>query len=381
MLKLLQNSIVLLIVALLLAGCSFFEDEEVAKPAQLDKLVAKTSIKTLWVNRNKEGTRDQYLKLTPAFVGNRAFTVSYQGTIKAVDLKTGNDIWSVNSNWPLTSGVAADSQFIYVGSGAGRVFALRQSNGGFVWQATVPSEILATPVAASGRLIVKTADGKVYAFNAATGAQLWNYIQPTPDLILRGSSMPKVVGNLVIDGLANGQVVALNLNTGAVEWKQTIAEPSGRNTMERMTDIDADPVVVNNIIYIATYQGQVAALTLQGKILWQKELSSYAGLTVGPKYIYAVSADGHIWAIDKKTGAKVWEQTALTNRDLSTPTIYRQTLVVGDYEGYVHWLSLDDGKLMAREHPDSSSILVQPLVYGDYLYVMTKAGRLVKYRD
>lgn len=369
----------LLICIGLLTACSYFEDEDIVKPAKLTDVTSKIQVTTVWTNKTADGALDHYLKLTPAFAGDRIFTVSHRGVMKAIDAKTGSDIWSVKTQQAMTSGVAVDSRLLFVGTDAGRLLAYRQSDGHFVWQAPVSNDILATPVVAAGKVIAKTADGRVYAFDAQNGQQIWDFVSPNADLILRGSSMPKVVGDLVINGIANGQVVALNLNDGHVEWKQTVAESTGSSTVERMTDIAADPVIVDKTIYIVTYQGQVAALALNGKILWQKALSSYAGFTVGPKYIYAVDAHDHIWAFARNSGDVLWEQECLNNRGLSAPTIFGKYLVVGDFEGYVHWLSLVNGKIVARDRAARSEIIVPPLAKNDGIYVMTKDGKLVKY--
>lgn len=371
--------ILLLICIVLLPACSYFEDEDIVKPAKLTTIPQKVQVNTAWENKTGDGTYDQYLKLTPAFVNGKIFTVSYRGILKAVNGKTGNDIWSVKTYQPITSGIAADDQYLFVGTSNGRLLAYRQSDGKFVWQAPVNNDILATPAVAAGKVIAKTVDGQLYAFNAATGEQLWTFEPQKQDLVLRGSSMPKIVGKYVINGLANGQLVALNLNDGQTLWQQTVAEPSGRFTTERMTDIDADPVVIDNVIYIATYQGKIAALSLNGRIMWQKSLSSYAGLTVNQDAIFAVDAMGHVWALDRHTGDKIWEQEGLNGRRLSTPAVFRNYLVVGDFEGYLHFLSLANGKFLARFRPDRSEIIVPPMPKGDGLYVMTKAGRLIKY--
>jgi outer membrane protein assembly factor BamB len=368
-------------VSLLFTACSLFEDDEqIAKPAQLSKLEPRVNVQAVWINKNGSGTDSQFFKLTPAIIDGKIFTCSYRGMVKAVDQETGKDLWIAKTNLPLTSGIGFDSHLLFIGTNSGKVIALHQDSGSIAWQATISNEVLATPVVAQDKVIVKTVDGKVLTFNAKTGDQLWSFKGSTSELILRGSSAPKIAGNLVISGFANGELVALNVNTGDVVWKQIVAEPTGTNFTERMTDIDADPVIINNVIYIATYQGQVAMIDLHGRILAQKTLSSYAGLTVGTKAVYAVAADGHIWAFAKNLSTKYWEQEELHHRDLSTPTIFNSALVVADGEGYVHWLDLENGKILARERPDHSGILVQPIVHDNSLYVMTKAGRLVKFK-
>lgn len=362
----------------LLSACSFFDDDSV-KPAQLPTFTQKVQLTSVWQNKNDFGTLNNYLKLTPAFVDDKVFTVSYRGVVKATNSKTGADIWTVKTYQPLTSGIALDKQLLFVGTGAGKLLAFDQKDGKFVWQAPVSNDILATPVIADGKVIVKTADGRLFAFNAQNGQKIWGFEEPNQEITLRGSSRPVVFDKLVICGITNGELVALNLDDGQVVWKQVIAEPKGEAAIARMTDIDADPVIVDKTIYVATYQGQFAAVALNGKILWQKALSSYAGFLVGPSTIYAVDAEGHIWAFSRSSGEKIWEQEGLNNRSLSTPAIYKDYLVVGDFEGYIHLIALKDGKIYGRIRADRSEIIVPPIAWQNGLYIETSAGRLIKY--
>lgn len=368
----------LITLLMLLVGCDLFDDEEVIKPAKLTAFQQQLFLKVIWTNKNDGGAGDEYLKLTPAVVEQKIFTVSYKGRVKAVNINSGRNIWEVNTNLPLRSGVAADNSNIYIGTDAGRIIALRQSDGKMVWQASFPSSVLAIPCVAKGKVIAKGIGGQLLAFDAATGKQLWSYAEEEPGLILRGSSAPRIAGNLVINGFADGQLVALNIQTGKVEWKQAIAEPTGSATVDRMTDIDADPVIADRTIYTAAYQGHIAAVNLNGRILWQKELSAYSDIAVGTNAIYTSDSQGLLYAFNRKTGEVLWKQAALTGRNLSAPVLYHGNLIVGDVDGYVHCLATKDGHFLARLRVDKSEIIAPPLVVDDSLFVMSKSGKLVK---
>ncbi|WP_455381035.1 outer membrane protein assembly factor BamB family protein, partial [Acidihalobacter prosperus] len=117
----------------------------------------------------------------------------------------------------------------------------------------------------------------------------------------------------------------------------------------------------------------------KGQKLWSHPMSSYAGLTVGSKAVYVSDSHSDIWALDIGTGASLWKQSALHFRQLTAPVIVGNALVVGDYEGYLHWLALNNGKFIARKHVTDSAIEVAPVVKGHNLYVQAANGVLAKY--
>jgi outer membrane protein assembly factor BamB len=369
----------ILLGVMFLAACSWFEDEDI-KPAPLVRYTPVVNFQTVWSNRNYDGAVSQYLKLTPAFANGKAFTVCYKGFVKAIAVNNGHTLWNINLHTPLTSGVAADESLIYLGTGKGQILALRQIDGAEVWRADLPSEVLAAPAVAAGKVFIKSEDGQITAFDAKSGRYLWKFQQAEPSLVLRGSSVPKIVGNTLFSGFADGQLVALNINTGALLWQYTIAEPTGVSAIDRMTDIDSDPVIVDGTIYITSYRGHVAALTLSGKELWQRAVSSYAGLAVDSKNVYVATAQGWVWALNRETGNIVWRQEALLDRNLTAPLVYRNTIIVGDKEGYLHCMAINDGHFIGRTKVDNSGLIVSPLATSDGIFVMTRAGRLVKFQ-
>jgi outer membrane protein assembly factor BamB len=90
-------------------------------------------------------------------------------------------------------------------------------------------------------------------------------------------------------------------------------------------------------------------------------------------------ADGNVWAYDRDTGASLWKQDQLKYRWLGSPAVQGKYVVVGDSEGYVHWLSLDEGKFVARERLGKKAIESAPLVVGDTVYVEDVKGHIGAY--
>jgi outer membrane protein assembly factor BamB len=230
---------------------------------------------------------------------------------------------------------------------------------------------------AQGVVVVHTVDGSLFGLNAESGAQLWRYDRKIPILTLRGSSAPKINGDSVVCGLAGGKLISLNLVTGNVEWERNVSIPRGGSELERLTDIDANPLIQNETIFVASYQGDVAAVGgANGQIFWNRDLSSYNNLAANWEQLYVSDSSSFVWALDSTTGAAKWRQKDLANRRLSAPAIVGDYLVVGDYEGYLHWLSQADGAIIARSRLSSAPISASPLVVEDTLYVQGDKGDL-----
>ncbi|OAD21848.1 outer membrane assembly lipoprotein YfgL [Candidatus Thiomargarita nelsonii] len=242
--------------------------------------------------------------------------------------------------------------------------------------------MLAKPRISRGVVVVRTIDGKLFGLDSQNGARLWVYERSrTPLLTLRGTSTPVIKHDQIIAGFDNGQLALLELHTGKVLWEAPVAVPRGSTELERMVDIDADPLLVDDTIYVTSYQGRTVAIDLlQGKLLWEKPLSSYAGLGVDFDYLYVSDTKSHIWALDRSTGEKWWKQEKLEARNVTAPVNIGNYVVVGDLEGYLHWMRRKDGQFVARYRMGKASIFVPPLVVDDILVAYDSQGEIVALR-
>lgn len=338
-------------IAVLLAGlvaCSS-SPSPVLPPAELLPLENAFAIRPLWSAKYGDGARDQYLTLSPALMNNRGYVVDVTGMVSAFDVESGKLLWQRHSGVAISSSPTVTSSNIYVGSSQGLVLALDTLSGEARWQSRVSSEVLAAPQESKGVVVVRCVDGNVYGLNAANGQRLWVAEQRTPALTLRGTSAPIIAGDIVLAGYDSGKMVAYSLQSGKLLWQATVAASQGRTDLERMIDIDGDPVVIDDVVYVVAYQGRLAALQLaSGRILWTRDLDSYAGMSVDAYRIYLSGTDGTLWALDRNNGATLWKQDALIRRALTRPQLHKQYLIVGDFNGFIHWLRRDTGKLVAR---------------------------------
>lgn len=375
----LMKFIPILLTAALLSACAGVKPPPMAK---LTNYQPQLKVQTVWSRRVGDGTDDRYLKLNPALVGDTIYTTSYDGEVTALNAMNGREIWQTKLKNQLTSGPAVAANKVIVGTDDGDIIALNATNGQVIWQAKVSSGVLAAPVIAKNIVLVKTEDNKTMAFDLESGAKRWDYIQSTPSLILRGSSRPVVYGNDVVLGFANGKIAVFTLQTGALLWSRQVAEPQGGIGIQQLVDIDDTPIVENGVIYVATYQGQIAALRLSsGASLWQHPISSFAGIAATGHHIIVSTADSHVVSFIKKSGVMAWQQNNLFGRWLTGPAVMPAAVVLADAEGYVHFLSLTDGSFLARVRASKKAINATPIVAANNnVFIYTNQGELIRYQ-
>lgn len=372
--------LLILLSILFLTSCTgMWEKDNTPEPSPLVTFKQEIQPKLLWSTQAGSGVGDEYLKAGPALSESAIYTTSTNGNVSALNKATGAHIWQINTNAPLTSGAGIGEGLVVVGSHQGDVIALRQSNGKMQWKVNVSGEILATPAIADGRVIIKSIDGYVRALSTQDGRELWSYQQAEPNLILRASSAPLTADNHVFVGFANGNLTKFKLTSGQLQWIRPIAVAEGAFSIQRMIDIDANPVIVDHHVYAATYQGKIAALDwTSGEERWSRDISSYTGMAANQQTVYISDAKSHVYAFDAQNGQTLWHQNKLESRVISGPALMGNYVVVGDAQGYLHWLNQQDGHFSARIKL-GSAIYAAPVYQHGVLYVLTSKGNLSAY--
>ena len=376
----LQRWLWLLATAVLVVGCS--KDKAVDQPAKLTPFAATLRVEHLWSTTVDDKKAEPLrLGLGVAVDGGRIYAAGHKGDVVALDARNGRVLWRARTKAPLSGGTAAGGGLVVIGTSDGRLFALSAADGKTRWEIRINGEVLA-PVAIAEKLIaVRTGDGKLRGLNPADGHELWVQEQQVPRLSLRGTSRPVIVGDTVLCGFDNGKVMAINGGDGSLLWEATVTPPHGRTELERLADIDAAVLVSGQNVYTVGFQGRVAMLALDtGQVWWSHELSSYRGMSLDDEALYVATADGEVVALRARTGAEIWRQGVLLHRGLSAPADMTDAIVVGDFQGYVHWLDKASGALMARTKAGSARISNAPVVLGDTVLVQTDRGQISAYR-
>ncbi len=351
-------------------------------PSPLLEFTPEIKIEEVWHEKIGVGTDEQSLKLVPAIGAGKIFTADRDGLVQARDMQTGRLVWEAETDVQFSGGPGLGRDVVVLGSSNAEVLALNIENGAVLWKSKVSSEVLSVPVVGKDVVVVRSTDGEVVALDTQTGGKRWGYERNAPALSLRGTGSPLISGENVIAGYDNGKLIALRLNDGKYVWETSIAIPKGRTEIERLVDLDVDPIVNNSVIYIASYQGGMAAISeADGDVLWRNETaSSHSGLSNDFSYLYLTDSESHVWQVDQHNGASLWKQKDLHQRKLTAPMAYQSYVVVGDFEGYVHWLSSSDGRELGRIQISDSAIEAKPVMFDGTVYVYAKDGTLAALR-
>src|SRR5690606_5873333 len=228
------------------------------------------------------------------------------------------------------------------------------------------------PVVDGGVVVVRSTDYRIQAFDAQTGEYRWDVQRPGPALALKTSMQMLSADGLLISGLPNGRLIAIDIRTGAVQWEAPVSVSRGATDLERISDVVGAPQVAGPLLCGVTYQGRMTCFDISqgGRPAWDIPFSSHSGMTNDGRYAYAVDQRDVVHAVDLASGQPVWNQGALRNRRLSTPAVMPSAVAVADLEGYVHFLSRANGDLLGRLSVGGGAVL-SPLV-------STQAGVLVQ---
>ncbi len=351
-----------------------------ASPTPLKDFSSSAVIKEIWAT-DIGATDDRYNRLQPRIAGGILFAASGKGRVSAFDTEKGKLLWRKEYSVPISGAMGYGNNLALLGTREGEVLALKSDSGELLWRTRLSSEVLVAPVATSGVVVAQTVDGYIYGLKANDGSELWKFHRSVPALSLRGTSRPSLQGGIAVTGFANGTMVGLELKTGRPRWDIVVSRPTGRTELERIVDVDGSPVIAGFRLFAASFQGRLIALDLRsGRLLWTQKMSTYVPVAVDSSRVFVVNAEGVVIALDQRTGAERWRQTGLRARFVSAPALVADYIAIGDYDGYLHLLSRQDGSFVARTHVGGSAIISGAVARGNRLYVSNQAGKLVALR-
>ena len=367
---------VLLLV--LLAGCStvsgwFGSGKSGKEPAKLTEFKERATLEARWHHDIGDAGNNA---LQPAVMRDAVYAANARGEVFRLERATGKEVWRADSGFAISGGVGAGDGLVLVGGMKGDLAAFGE-DGKLRWKVKVSSEVLSAPQVVNGIVVVRTGDGRIAGLSVINGARQWLYERATPALIVRSHAGVTIERGVVYAGFAGGRLAAIGVANGTVIWESAVSQPRGNTELERISDITSLPVADNDQVCAVAFQGRVACFDIaQGSLLWSRDLSSDKGMALLGKYLYVTDANGVVSALDKSSGSSLWKNDQLTLRHISAPHVLGNYVGVGDYEGYLHVLSRDDGSQAARFKTDSSGILTAPVELDNGLLIQTRNGGL-----
>jgi outer membrane protein assembly factor BamB len=351
-----------------------FGKEPVDAPEPLAEIKETNSSKVLW--QAKVGDAADF-DFSPVVDAGYAYAASSVGEVVKLDITNGKQEWRVSVGEKLTGGVGVGGSLVMVGSSKGAVYAYDIS-GKLLWKSKLSSEVLSAPRYFDGTVIVRTGDSRIYGVNAADGSRKWVYERSNPALTLRSSAGLVVDGGAVYAGFGGGKMVAVRADNGKLLWEASVAQPKGVTEIERIADITSLPVFDGPLVYAVAYQGRIAAIDrISGRVVWNRDISSLTGLNVEDGRIFLSHHFGSVYALDYTTGKTFWRQADLKYRQLTAPVPMGNFIAIGDVEGYVHFLSRDDGAFLTRVKTGGNAVMPQMvLINSSTVLAQTRDGGL-----
>ncbi|HEX7341618.1 MAG TPA: outer membrane protein assembly factor BamB [Rhodanobacteraceae bacterium] len=387
-------ALIAILASLALVGCS--KNGNIKPPHELVKFTPTATVTRLWKARVGGGALVTGVRLRPAYADGVLYAASPDGTVQAFNANTGATVWVHHSSthgwfgWGdahrkdafYAGGPAVAHGLFVIGTLDGHVYGLSAKDGKQRWRATVTAGVISPPVIVGKRVIVRTNDGNVFCLNADNGKQEWVYDQGNvPLLSLRGNGPLLVAKGVVFFGSDDGQLVALRLDNGNELWSTRLANGEGRTAIDRMDDADGSVILHGNTLFAAAYHGHIMAIDgPTAKPIWQHKFSTYVSMDASGNTLVAVDDASNVWAFDTTSGSNLWKQDKLQWRWLSGPAIQSDYVVVGDLQGYLHWMQIGDGRFAARTRFSHDAIRAQPLVVGDVAYIEDVDGHIGAYR-
>ena len=366
----------------LISGCSVFSAKDEIEPAKLEDFDQKIELSRVWSAKPASSNNSYWSKLTMAVNEHTLFAADHSGTVVALEVDTGRQQWSIDLDLPISGGLGYGDQKVVLGTIEGQVYTLNAQDGSVLWSSSVSSEVLSTPSVNSDIVVAQSIDNRIYAFDAETGEELWQHDAGAPILSVRGNSSSMILNNMVIAAFDNGKLTAFNSENGSLIWETRLAVPKGRTELERMIDIDGEPILVGDIIYSVSYQGRLGALTRgTGRNLWFQDSSSHHSPAYSDGKLFVTEAKNHsVKAYKAGNGQLLWNNDQLAYRELNGPATFVNTIAVADAEGYLHLLDTETGVFVGRTKVDGSGVSAPLLVVGETLLVQSNNGSVSAFK-
>ncbi len=380
----LRQALALVLAAGMLSACTSWNPlvalgirtEPANKPTPLAPIKASITPKVGW---SMAVGKSQGFSFHPVVYEGRVYAASGEGTVTIIDVDSGRLMTRVDTKKRLSGGLEVGDGKIIAGTMKGEVIALDNA-GREMWTSSVAGEVIAPAAVSRKVVVVRTSDGRIFGLSADDGKRRWVFQRAAPSLLLRSDAGVLALGQDVVAGYPNGKLIALDLEDGKLTWEVNVAQPRGATELERIADVAGLPVIDGANVCAVAFQGKVACFEIASRnLLWSRDLSSSRALARDVKSIYLVDDSGAVHSLDKGTGASVWKQDKLLYRRLTPPSFVDRYVAVGDLEGYVHFLSPENGEIIGRVATDGSQVLSLLPVPGGVL-VQTAKGTVTLLR-
>ena len=351
-----------------------------------------------WTADFGDGSSKRNLLLaTPVVQNGVVYTQDVNGTVRAFDLASGDEIFKqkllpLNENDSASglngAGLALGAKNLYAVTGFGSVFALNGLDGKIVWRQDFGKPMRTPPTFSNGTLYVQTIDNELIALNASTGSEIWRYNISAEDTVYAGGVAPVVDENkqIVINAFSNGELQAFNTKIGYLIWSQNLINTN--LTPSAIHALKASPVIDEHIVYAAGNNDQMIAADVEtGEIVWHMPVGGMSAPLVDKEVIFIVANNYELLALDKKTGGVLWQTPLLDDMSLKdrrsvyifSPLLINDKLLVATSNGWLLRFDPKTGAFLSEDFA-GEDLAVQPIVVDGNLVLTTKSAKIVVFK-
>ena len=346
---------VLLIFFIFLVACETGAKEE-EKPNELTKEFSeKFSLDKSWSLNVFKSMPSGKVRISSD--DKNIYVFDSKGEIKSIS-KNGKKTWSNKLDTNISTGITLGFNKLLLSSSDGNVFCLEKSSGEILWQYSTEGEILAPPATDGDIVAIQNIDGRVTAVDLDTGKFRWDYRSVIPNLTLRGTSEPSFYEGFLFVGFSNGNLAKIEPRSGVTQWEIPITTSKETSEIGRIVDIDGNFVFSGGIAFVATFQGDIAALDARsGRFIWKEKTSTANDLLSSRGKVILIDEKDQVIAYSQNNGDLEWLNKDFYLRELTSPKKMKSLIVYGDFQGYLHVLDTNQGEQVARQRISRSKII------------------------
>lgn len=377
------RQILLISLCITLTACGGLRDknkQEVIKPALVSNISENTNISENWRTRTFKN-KANIANFNPIIEDESIFMSDTDGKIEGFSTIDGRREFKFNLKTPLASGVGVSISTVYTVDRKGMVTAIDRDDNSVKWQYSVGRVISAPPVLNEKILVVRTIDGQLLGIDVTTGEQAWGFERSVASLSIGLDAPVLIAAEGVISGFSSGRVLASNVYNGKLFWEKRAFRPNGKNDIERLIDIDAQPVLSDRSVIMSAYQGALVAYRLiDGERIWRNDdLITRKRIGVGDKALYITQPQSNIAAIDASTGKLLWQNNQLRGHRISAPIAVDDVVIVGTQDADVYFLDAKTGEIVNKSSLSMSAITDLYKVKDTIIAYSSKSGTLVSF--
>ncbi len=285
-------------------------------------------------------------------------------------------MWWIPAPSPLAAPVTMLGSWVMLGYRDGKLAKVDAVSGKVAWETTVDSFVSRRSALAGAILVIVTARQQVYGIDFQTGATRWLYDPGAPEnIVVQYAAAPLATADRVYVGTANGEIHALQTDSGKLLWATSPDIVEGR-----FHDVVGDIVLHGDRVIVSRYDGLVASLIVDEelpRVSWKEQLPTVTTSTYRNGRVYLGTLGGQVYAYNAGTGKIVW--TAETGQTVAFLTATEEGILASGSQGRITYLDADQGKM--RWHDDiAGAPTTPPLVVDKHVFVVSGMKAIYGYQ-